>query len=280
MAKNWAIEEVFRISYYEILCFFLIYSFFGWCLEVVYQAIEHGKFINRGFLNGPYCPIYGFGVIIVTGALDPIKSNAVLLFFGSVILTSILEFITGFVLEKIFHMHWWDYSEEKFNLSGYICLKFSLLWGVACLVVVRIIHPTVTVFVDKFPSTAGIIIISVYMIGVASDMIVTVLAIIHFKRRIILLENISSQMRKLSDKTGEMIFDKVEGAMNRKEEFSVKNAELRKKYEDLKERYKAVLEKRERSIRRIQRSFPKLSFDSLRSFREQLDELKDKINKK
>ncbi len=280
MAKNWAIEEVFRISYYEILCFFLIYSFFGWCLEVVYQAIEHGKFINRGFLNGPYCPIYGFGVIIVTGALDPIKSNAVLLFFGSVILTSILEFITGFVLEKIFHMHWWDYSEEKFNLSGYICLKFSLLWGVACLVVVRIIHPTVTVFVDKFPSTAGIIIISVYMIGVASDMIVTVLAIIHFKRRIILLENISSQMRKLSDKTGEMIFDKVEGAMNRKEELSVKNAELRKKYEDLKERYKAVLEKRERSIRRIQRSFPKLSFDSLRSFREQLDELKDKINKK
>jgi len=280
LAKNWAIEEVFRISYYEILCFFLIYSFFGWCLEVVYQAIEHGKFINRGFLNGPYCPIYGFGVIIVTGALDPIKSNAVLLFFGSVILTSILEFITGFVLEKIFHMHWWDYSEEKFNLSGYICLKFSLLWGVACLVVVRIIHPTVTVFVDKFPSTAGIIIISVYMIGVASDMIVTVLAIIHFKRRIILLENISSQMRKLSDKTGEMIFDKVEGAMNRKEEFSVKNAELRKKYEDLKERYKAVLEKRERSIRRIQRSFPKLSFDSLRSFREQLDELKDKINKK
>ena len=271
---------MFRISYYEILCFFLIYSFFGWCLEVVYQAIEHGKFINRGFLNGPYCPIYGFGVIIVTGALDPIKSNAVLLFFGSVILTSILEFITGFVLEKIFHMHWWDYSEEKFNLSGYICLKFSLLWGVACLVVVRIIHPTVTIFVDKFPSTAGIIIISVYMIGVASDMIVTVLAIIHFKRRIILLENISSQMRKLSDKTGEMIFDKVEGAMNRKEEFSVKNAELRKKYEDLKERYKAVLEKRERSIRRIQRSFPKLSFDSLRSFREQLDELKDKINKK
>ena len=205
---------MFQISYYEILCFFLIYSFFGWCLEVVYQAVEHGKFINRGFLNGPYCPIYGFGVIIVTGALDPIKSNAVVLFFGSVLLTSMLEFITGFVLEKIFHMHWWDYSEEKFNIRGYICLKFSLLWGVACIIVVRIIHPAVSVFMDKFPATAGIIIISVYMIGVASDMIVTVLAIIHFKRRIVLLENISSQMRKLSDKTGEKIFDTVEGAMN------------------------------------------------------------------
>jgi len=269
---------VFQISYYEILCFFLIYSFFGWCLEVVYQAVEHGKFINRGFLNGPYCPIYGFGVIIVTGALDPIKSNAVVLFFGSVLLTSMLEFITGFVLEKIFHMHWWDYSEEKFNIRGYICLKFSLLWGVACIIVVRIIHPAVSVFVDKFPATAGIIIISVYMIGVASDMIVTVLAIIHFKRRIVLLENISSQMRKLSDKTGEKIFDTVEGAMNRKEEFDAKSAEFRKKYDELKERYKAVLEKREHTIERIQRSFPKLSFDSLKSFRDQLDEIKNKIN--
>ena len=270
---------MFQISYYEILCFFLIYSFFGWCLEVVYQAVEHGKFINRGFLNGPYCPIYGFGVIIVTGALDPIKSNAVVLFFGSVLLTSMLEFITGFVLEKIFHMHWWDYSEEKFNIRGYICLKFSLLWGVACIIVVRIIHPAVSVFVDKFPATAGIIIISVYMIGVASDMIVTVLAIIHFKRRIVLLENISSQMRKLSDKTGEKIFDTVEGAMNRKEEFDAKSAEFRKKYDELKERYKAVLEKREHTIERIQRSFPKLSFDSLKSFRDQLDEIKNKINK-
>lgn len=270
---------MFQISYYEILCFFLIYSFFGWCLEVVYQAVEHGKFINRGFLNGPYCPIYGFGVIIVTGALDPIKSNAVVLFFGSVLLTSMLEFITGFVLEKIFHMHWWDYSEEKFNIRGYICLKFSLLWGVACIIVVRIIHPAVSVFVDKFPATAGIIIISVYMIGVASDMIVTVLAIIHFKRRIVLLENISSQMRKLSDKTGEKIFDTVEEAMNRKEEFDAKSAEFRKKYDELKERYKAVLEKREHTIERIQRSFPKLSFDSLKSFRDQLDEIKNKINK-
>ena len=270
---------MFQISYYEILCFFLIYSFFGWCLEVVYQAVEHGKFINRGFLNGPYCPIYGFGVIIVTGALDPIKSNAVVLFFGSVLLTSMLEFITGFVLEKIFHMHWWDYSEEKFNIRGYICLKFSLLWGVACIIVVRIIHPAVSVFVDKFPATAGIIIISVYMIGVASDMIVTVLAIIHFKRRIVLLENISSQMRKLSDKTGEKIFDTVEGAVNRKEEFDAKSAEFRKKYDELKERYKAVLEKREHTIERIQRSFPKLSFDSLKSFRDQLDEIKNMINK-
>lgn len=270
---------MFQISYYEILCFFLIYSFFGWCLEVVYQAVEHGKFINRGFLNGPYCPIYGFGVIIVTGALDPIKSNAVVLFFGSVLLTSMLEFITGFVLEKIFHMHWWDYSDEKFNIRGYICLKFSLLWGVACIIVVRIIHPAVSVFVDKFPATAGIIIISVYMIGVASDMIVTVLAIIHFKRRIVLLENISSQMRKLSDKTGEKIFDTVEEAMNRKEELDAKSAEFRKKYDELKERYKAVLEKREHTIERIQRSFPKLSFDSLKSFRDQLDEIKNMINK-
>ena len=165
---------------------------------------------------------------------------------------------------------------------GILHLRYNIAISVyrfSIIIVVRIIHPAVSVFVDKFPATAGIVIISVYMIGVASDMIVTVLAIIHFKRRIVLLENISSQMRKLSDKTGEKIFDTVEEAMNRKEELDAKSAEFRKKYDELKERYKAVLEKREHTIERIQRSFPKLSFDSLKSFRDQLDEIKNKINK-
>ena len=124
-----------------MLWFFLIYAFLGWCLEVTYQAVEYGVFINRGFLGGPYCPIYGVGVIVVTLALYPLRETIILLYVGSVVLTSSLEFVTGFILEKIFHQHWWDYSDDKFNVKGYICLKFSLLWGVACLVTVRIIHP-------------------------------------------------------------------------------------------------------------------------------------------
>ncbi|MDE6849558.1 MAG: putative ABC transporter permease [Ruminococcus sp.] len=172
---------------YTFLWYFVIYAFFGWCLEVIYQAVEHGKFINRGFLNGPYCPIYGFGVIIVTGTLEPLKENIIVLYIGSVILTTVLELVTGFLLEKIFHQNWWDYSDERFNLKGYICLKFSLLWGIACLIAVRLIHTFVETFVEHIPKTLGTVLISVAMVGFASDMIITVFAVIHIRNRLTIL---------------------------------------------------------------------------------------------
>ena len=115
-------------SAYQLVFFFFIYAFLGWCTEVIYACVNSGKFVNRGFLNGPYCPIYGFGVVAVVMCIYPAKDNLHVLFFGSVILTTALEFITGFILEKIFNEKWWDYSDEHFNIKGYICLKFSLMW--------------------------------------------------------------------------------------------------------------------------------------------------------
>jgi uncharacterized membrane protein len=97
------------MTLYNAAWIFLVYAFLGWCTEVVFQAAIRGKFINRGFLNGPVCPIYGFGVLAVIGCLTPLKDNLAVLFFGSVVLTTVLEFITGFVLEKFFCDKWWDY---------------------------------------------------------------------------------------------------------------------------------------------------------------------------
>lgn len=128
---------------YVYLCYFLIYSFLGWCIEVCYAALNTKKFINRGFLNGPYCPIYGAGAVAVMHFICPFKKNLLVLFAVSVILTSAIELFTGFGLEKAFHYRWWDYSEVPFNLGGYICLKFSIIWGFACVFVVEIIHPAV-----------------------------------------------------------------------------------------------------------------------------------------
>lgn len=116
-------------SIYELLWLFFIYAFFGWCIEVVFCGLNEGHFINRGFLNGPVCPIYGVGGVIVVLCLTPIKDNLFLLFVGSALLTSILELITGFALDKIFHARWWDYTDMPFNIGGYICLKFSIYWG-------------------------------------------------------------------------------------------------------------------------------------------------------
>ena len=123
-------------GFYEVFWVFLIYSFLGWCMEVTYAAVCNGTFVNRGFLNGPVCPIYGVGVLLVIGLLWPLKNNALILFVGSVVVTTALEFLVGWVLEKLFHAVWWDYSEMPFNLQGRVCLPCSLGFGAAGLLVI------------------------------------------------------------------------------------------------------------------------------------------------
>ena len=104
--------------YYFALSFF-VYGFLGWCTEVAYAAAKQGKFVNRGFLNGPICPVYGIGVGVVVQFLTPVENNLVLLYISSTILVTVIEGITGFLLEKIFHNKWWDYSEQPLNIGGY-----------------------------------------------------------------------------------------------------------------------------------------------------------------
>ena len=135
----------------ETLWLFLIYAFLGWCTEVAFAAVTRGKFVNRGMANGPICPIYGFGVLAVLFCRQPFRGNFFLLFLGSVVVTSLLELVTGWALEKFFHDKWWDYSNEPFNIKGYICLEFSIIWGLACVLVVDVIHPMIRKLVDLIP---------------------------------------------------------------------------------------------------------------------------------
>lgn len=261
---------------YQLLFFFIIYAFLGWCLEVAYQAVEHGIFINRGFLNGPYCPIYGFGMITVMLVLYPLQENFVALYIGSVFLTTLLEFVTGFFLEKIFSQHWWDYSSEKFNIKGYICLKFSLLWGVACLVAVRIIHPATERFVNCIPEKIGIIILILCYIGFLSDAAITIAAIMKIKKRLKLTEDISKEMRKISDITGEHIFETVKNIQEKNEELHNLHEQQREKFEELKAKYQEIIESQSGISKRIEKAFPQLDI----SLREKIDKLLMKIDKK
>ena len=133
---------------YQILAYFLIYSCLGWCLEVVYAAATTGQIVNRGFLNGPVCPIYGFGMVIVLFALTPFARSTLALYIGGVILPSALELVGGWALYRLYHTRWWDYSDKPFNIGGYICLEFSLLWGVGTLVMMKAIHPPIAGLVE------------------------------------------------------------------------------------------------------------------------------------
>lgn len=209
--------------------YFILYSFVGWCIEVIFCSINTGTFVNRGFLNGPVCPIYGFGAVFVIVLLTPIQSNLILLFVFSVLLTSILEFITGYVLSALFNTKWWDYSDQPFNLGGYICLKFSLAWGVACIFLIRIIQPIFSNLIDLIPHLIGYIIIAVLLIMFIVDLIVTVNAVLKLNRdlgELTKLSNLISQnsetMAKGIGNTAIKVAEKVENAeaLAREKEFT------------------------------------------------------------
>ena len=116
---------------YFLILYFFTYGFLGWCTEVAYATAKQKRFVNRGFLNGPVCPIYGVGVSVVIYFLTPVSGNFFFLYLSSTVLVTVLEGLTGYFMDKIFHHKWWDYSNQPLNIGGYVCLIFSLVWGVA-----------------------------------------------------------------------------------------------------------------------------------------------------
>lgn len=192
-------------SLYQILAFFLIYSCLGWCLEVIYAAVSTGQLVNRGFLNGPVCPIYGFGMIIVLFTLSPLADNLLLLYIGGVILPSVLELVGGWALYKLYHTRWWDYSDFPFNIGGYICLEFSLLWGVGTVVVMKAVHPVIAGFVEMIPQMVGFVLMCILYACYAADVVVTAFAASDLARELDALEKVADSMHAVSDAMIELL---------------------------------------------------------------------------
>ncbi|MEF9865901.1 MAG: putative ABC transporter permease [Oscillospiraceae bacterium] len=195
--------QMFGFSLYEIFWYFVLYSFLGWCVEVCFCSIYQGKFVNRGFLNGPICPIYGFGMVIVLVCLLPVKSNLIVLYFGSVVLTSLLELVAGFILKKVFHTSWWDYSDLPYNLGGYICLSFSLAWGIGGVAAVKLVHPLVAGLVDITPPLVGKILTIIVFAAIVCDMIVTINTIAKLNRDLGRITEVAEILHKGSDVVAE-----------------------------------------------------------------------------
>lgn len=141
------------MNYYIIqwIFIFFIYSFLGWVWECTYALIKDKKLINRGFLYGPIIPIYGFGAISVLIVTIPYEKNMALTYLIGMASATTLEYITGLLMEKIFEIRYWDYSENKFNINGYICLYAALCWGIFSVLLTKIIHPLIEKEVLEIP---------------------------------------------------------------------------------------------------------------------------------
>ena len=206
---------------YLLFWHFAIYSFLGWCLEVCFCTVTTGKLVNRGFLNGPVCPIYGFGMVLVLVVLGNMQ-NLAALFLGGMALASAMELAGGWALKKLFHTSWWDYSDQPFNLGGYICLKFSLAWGLCVAAVMRLIQPAVAALIGLITRPLGggpgYVLAAVIAAAFLCDLIVTVKAIAKMNRDLGAIDEVARLLRQGSDAVSQHLGEgalAVDGGMDK-----------------------------------------------------------------
>lgn len=176
--------EILGIDLYHILSWFFAYSFFGWVFESIYVSIIHKKLVNRGFVTGPFCTIYGCGAVSVYLLLHPFEDSVPILFFGGCLIATVLEYLTAIVMETMFHASWWDYSGEKFQYKGRICLKSTLTWGLFTVFLFKTLHPVIDSLVSSYSEEFGRSLVFVVMIIFTIDFINALLNAIGLDKRL------------------------------------------------------------------------------------------------
>lgn len=209
-----------------ILLFF-IYAIGGWLMEVICKLIQKGKFINRGFLIGPYCPIYGYGAILITLLLKKYTDDPIALFVMGVVICSILEYTTSYFMEKKFHARWWDYSKYPFNINGRICLRTMIPFGLLGMFIMYVSNPFLLNLIRETPeiilNIATIVLVTIYIVdNIVSSRIIS---------------NVHITGKKIKDNT---------------EEITEKIAE------DITRKVKVILSKRSVLHRRLVEAFPEM----------------------
>ena len=174
---------------------FLIYSFLGWFMESVGGILNVKKFVNRGFLIGPYCPVYGTGVVLLTLLLDKYKDDLVTLFFMSILICGSLEYATSFFMERFFNARWWDYHNKKFNINGRICLETTIPFGIAGCTILKVFNPFIIEYVNRVPDYILTIITGIIAFCMIGDFVVSFIIISSFK----------AETRELKDNTDEIV---------------------------------------------------------------------------
>ena len=205
---------------FEILTYFIIYSFLGWIMESTVRSVSEKKIINTGFLKGPVCPIYGIGAIIMLLFLERYQNKPILLFFIAIIVLTTWEYLVGVLLEKIFHTKYWDYSEQKFNFQGRICLVNSICWAIVLL----------------------------------ADLIVTIIKVKNIKMTLKKVEEINKEIKaKLNE------IRKLTKENNKSEEKNIKTENVQKLVRKLKRKRDRMTLSLYKNVYRLKKAFPAIN---------------------
>lgn len=220
-----------------ILIFF-IYAIAGWIMETTTISIRNKKFVNRGFLVGPVCPIYGYGVVLISVLLKKYQEDIVATFCMSIIICGLLEYFTSFFMEKIFKARWWDYSQKKFNINGRICLENLVLFGIASCIIVYIVNPFIIGKINLIPQNIQSLIIILLLLIHVVDNIISYKIILNLKQ---VSKEVKDNTIEISEKVRKIIHNKsifhrrlVDAFPNIKDKVEFKKWTLKEKIENLK----------------------------------------------
>lgn len=249
----------------KLISYFIIYSFFGWVMESVLKTYLQKKPVNSGFLYSPFCPIYGFGAIFMLLFLQEFKDNVVLLFIIAFFTLSLWEYIVGWLLEKVFHTKYWDYSENKFNIKGRVCLLNSLFWGFLGVVFIKYMHPFISEKIDMIPQNILVFSVIIITISIIVDTIVSSVKV----------TNIQSKLEKLKEITN-TIKEKLEELEKRQ----INTESLQMIIEELKNKQNILKRKLIKQTNRLKKAFPSIKSEAIEKITEYLKDKKEEIIKK
>lgn len=173
---------IFGIDIRVYFLLFMIYAIAGWCMEVIGKLIQYKRFINRGFLIGPYCPIYGYGALLITFLLKKYTEDPIVLFFMAIIICGTLEYLTSYYMEKMFKARWWDYSQKKFNINGRVCLDTIVPFGLLGMFIMYVSNPFLISKIEALPNLWLNILFWILLIIFIIDNIVSGIVIRYVKK--------------------------------------------------------------------------------------------------
>jgi len=248
---------IYLLKIYIYFIYFFIYSILGWMTEMIYCRICQGKWINRGFFYGPYCPIYGFGGLLIILLLSPFSSFPLFLFILSALVITLVEYSTSYIMEKMFAAKWWDYSHLPFNLNGRICLLNTFEFTILALVIVYVVQPYVESFVKMLPYEIVFSTFYISLLVLIIDFIFSLNNVLNFKAKLEYIQSLTDQIKQ-------------------KQAEKLQNSDVTAQLEKIKNDF---ITKTSTLKNRIISAFPTIEFKKFESTFEELKEIMKKYDK-
>ncbi|HIY61676.1 MAG TPA: hypothetical protein H9831_13540 [Candidatus Eisenbergiella pullistercoris] len=271
------------------LFFFFFYCFFGWCFESAYVSLCKRKFVNRGFVRGPFLPLYGSGAILMLLVSAPVKENLLFVFLSGCVGATALEYVTGVAMEALFKVRYWDYSNQRFNFQGQICLSSTLCWGALTVFMSRCLHPAVERLAFLIPPALMAGLVTVILVWFSVDFAFSFQAAMDLRDILVRAERAKKELERMQKRLDVLIAVAGEELDSRKEAFEEKRdafadwrEEMARQREDRRENRREelrlgmeeLLDGLEERFSRIRKELP--ASERLKEKREELMELRDR----